>query len=279
MAGDDDDYDEPEEPCCLTPEDNPSMLDPPIVWPVGPGWWDGRWPEGGINSLADLERWVDSRVEEMIFHYQSYRQTLGSGALMLGRQTVENVTRYLARFGKGDHPPRPKPEQLRDFADIQNALEALLRYIRKEQATTSVQATAIRTHAVEAGPSPVIACEDSQPGNVADPSAFIIDFSTFSVRWRGMECPLGNTKPFQVLVRLAKRPGKFVAVRALTDDVWGVDTPEKNTVQKTVGTLRKKLEDAGMGDLILPETDNYALSVPSGVRVHVVRPESEGVQR
>jgi hypothetical protein len=279
MVGDDDDYDEPQEPCALTPEDDPSMLDPPIVWPVGPGWWDGRWPQGGINSLADLEGWVNARLEEMIWQYQNYRQTLGSGALMLGRQTVENTTRYLARVGKGDHPPRPKPEQLRDFADIQNALEALLRYIKKEQGATPVHPAVTSAGEVErASTSPTTAAHN-QPAAMADPSAFLIDFTTFSVRWRALECPLGNTKPFHVLVRLAKRPGRFVTVRTLTDDVWGDSTPDKNTVQKTIGTLRKKLDAAGMGDLISAEPDNYALSLPSGVQVHVVRPDPEDVQQ
>lgn len=279
MAGDDDEYDEPEEPCALTPEDDPSMLDPPIVWPVGPGWWDGRWPQGGISSLDDLERWVNARLEEMIGHYQSFRQTLGSGALMLGRQTVENVTRYLARVGRGDHPPRPKPEQLRDFADIQNALEALLRYIRKEQAVTPVQPPVIRADELEVVTALAVAADDDQPSVAADPSAFLIDFTTFSVRWQGLECPLKNTKPFHLLVRLAKRPGWFVTVRSLSDDVWGDSMTDKNTIQKAVKTLRKKLAAAGMGDPIGADTDNYRLSVPSGVRVQVFRPDPEGVQQ
>lgn len=278
MVGDDD-YDEPEVPCDLTPEDDPSMLDSPIVWAVGPGWWDGRWPQGGINSLTDLENWLNDRLEEMIWQYQNYRQTLGSGVLMLGRQTVENVTRYLARVGKGDHPPRPKPEQLRDYSDIQNALEALLRYIKKEQAATPVHTTVTSAGEVEGVSTPATAGVHDQSAVVTDPSDFLIDFTTFSVRWRALECPLGNTKPFHLLVRLAKRPGRFVTVRTLTDDVWGDSTPDKNTIQKTVGTLRKKLEAAGMDDLITAEPDNYALSVPPGVQVHVVRPDPDSVQQ
>lgn len=278
MVGDDDDYDDPEEPCCLTPEDDPSMLDPPIVWPVGPGWWDGRWPQGGITSLADLEGWVNARLEEMIWQYQKYRQTLGSGALMLGRQTVENVTRYLAREGKGDHPSRPKPEQLRDFADIQNALEALLRYIKKDQVATSVHTSVTSAGEVENATNTTAGAQ-AQPAVTADPSIFLIDYTTFSVRWRALECPLGNTKPFHLLVRLAKRPGRFVTVRTLTDDVWGDSTPDKNTVQKTIGALRKRLDTAGMGDLIDAQPDNYALAVPSGVQVRVVRADLEDVQQ
>lgn len=197
---------------------------------------------------------------------------------MLGRQTVENVTRYLARVGKGDHPPRPKPEQLRDFADIQNALEALLRYIKKEQSAAPVHTTVTSAGEVEGVSAPATAGAHDQPAVVADPSTFLIDFTTFSVRWRALECPLGNTKPFHLLVRLAKRPGRFVTVNSLADDVWGESATDKNTIQKTIGTLRRKLDAAGMGDRISAEPDNYALSVPSGVRVHVLRPDAESVQ-
>src|SRR4051794_40251092 len=35
--------------------------------PVGPDWWEGWWPEGGIDSLEGLERWVDERLDEAIW--------------------------------------------------------------------------------------------------------------------------------------------------------------------------------------------------------------------
>lgn len=138
------------------------------------------------------------------------------------------------------------------------------------QAVTPVPKTT-GTDVLGDGTTPSIASDPGPPGDAVDSSVFLIDFTTFSVRWQGMECLLGNRKPFQVLVRLAKRPG-FVSVHTLMNEVWGDSTPEKNTVQKTIGTLRKKFDAAGMGDLIIAEPDNYALTVPSGTRVKVFRP-------
>ena len=106
-------YEEPEdEPCLLSPEDDPAMLDTPEDEPVGPEWWEGRWPAGGIASLEDLERWVDSHLNEMISLNWTHPR-LGNIARMIGRQAVRNATRYLDRNGRGDHPSQPIPQGLR----------------------------------------------------------------------------------------------------------------------------------------------------------------------
>ena len=131
-------YEEPEdEPCLLSPEDDPAMLDTPEDEPVGPEWWEGRWPAGGIASLEDLERWVDSHLNEMISLNWTHPR-LGNIARMIGRQAVRNATRYLDRHGRGDHPPQPIADQLEHIEQIEAALGALLRYIRQEQGDRAV---------------------------------------------------------------------------------------------------------------------------------------------
>lgn len=230
--------DDAEGQCFLAVEDDPSMLAPPIDHPAGPGWWEGRWPHEGVKSLADLERWVEERCEEVISMRRSCSNALGAIALKIGSQTVENATRYLARFGDGNHPPRPKAEQLQDFAGVQDALEALHRHIARAHATTE--------------------------GKLPEPNTFLIDHGTFCVRWQGMACILGNTKPFKLLCRLANRPGVFASVDSLINDVWLDEETNVATVQKTVSNLRKKLKDAGMGDLIVAEPNHYALRLPTG---------------
>ena len=121
---------EPEEPCFMTTDDDASMRDPPIDRPAGPQWWEGRWPHQGLGSLSDLERWVEGRLGEARSMLRSSPDSLGGIALDLGRQAVENATRYLARCAIGNPPPRPKADQLLDFAGVQDALETLVRHIR-----------------------------------------------------------------------------------------------------------------------------------------------------
>lgn len=119
---------------------------------MGPAWWEGWWPDGGINSLDDLEQWVDDRLNEMISLNWHSPKTLGDIAKMVGRQAVRNAIRYLDRHGRGDHPPQPIREQVEHIEQIEGALGALLRYIRRERSQAS-EAT-IETDAVQERPSP-----------------------------------------------------------------------------------------------------------------------------
>ena len=147
-------YEEPEdEPCLLSPVDDPAMLDTPEDEPVGPEWWEGRWPAGGIASLEDLERWVDSHLNEMISLNWTHPR-LGNIARMIGRQAVRNATRYLDRNGRGDHPSQPIPHQLEHIEQIESALVALLRYIRREQGPRSEVVTPAETTNDRSGTEP-----------------------------------------------------------------------------------------------------------------------------
>ena len=129
------------------------MLDTPEDEPVGPEWWEGRWPAGGIASLEDLERWVDSHLNEMILLNWTHPR-LGSIARMIGRQAVRNATRYLDRNGRGDHPSQPIPHQLEHIEQIESALVALLRYIRREQGPRSEVVTPAETTNDRSGTEP-----------------------------------------------------------------------------------------------------------------------------
>ena len=50
----------------------------------------------------------------------------------------------------------------------------------------------------------------------------------------------------------------------LIDEVWRDEETEKNTVQRTVSSLRTMLREAGMGDLVIDgdNKDHYALILP-----------------
>jgi hypothetical protein len=80
------------------------------------------------------------------------------------------------------------------------------------------------------------------------PSPPIADRTTFSARWQGKSCHLGNTIIFKLLERLSRRPNQFVHFEVLLQDVWeGRRSPE--AVRSAVKVLRQKLTSAGMDDL------------------------------
>jgi hypothetical protein len=133
-------FDPPEEPVHLDHEDDPDYFEggyEPAVPPAGMTWWEGRWPTGGVNGPDDLKWYVELALEEMI-SFQGC-ETLADIGVGLGNQALKNADRYLGQFGKGDHPPRPPADQLERVEDVENALEAVLRYLRPQgQPTVAV---------------------------------------------------------------------------------------------------------------------------------------------
>ena len=77
----------------------------------------------------------------------------------------------------------------------------------------------------------------------------MVDETTFRVRWANRTCRLGNTYPFWLLERLARRPNQFVSYEVLFRDVWDDDYTSAEAVRSAVKTLRRKLNAAGMEDL------------------------------
>jgi DNA-binding response OmpR family regulator len=77
----------------------------------------------------------------------------------------------------------------------------------------------------------------------------VIDDARLTVTFRGRTCHLGNTLPFRLLGRLARRPGCYVTHDDLLADVWDGALRSEGVVRSTVKVLRQKLRDADMGDL------------------------------
>lgn len=76
----------------------------------------------------------------------------------------------------------------------------------------------------------------------------IIDRTTFTVHWGGKSCFLGNTLPFKLFERLARRPNQLVPCDQLLDDVWQC-CRSRDAMRSVVKVLRQKLSQAGMEDL------------------------------
>ena len=75
-----------------------------------------------------------------------------------------------------------------------------------------------------------------------------IDRRLLSAIWRGRSCFLGNTLPFRLLERLARRPDIFVPCEQLLDDVWH-GPRSMAAIRSVVKELRQRLRAAGMDDL------------------------------
>jgi DNA-binding response OmpR family regulator len=97
-------------------------------------------------------------------------------------------------------------------------------------------------------PPPVVPDRpETRPGNgPARPS--IIDEATFSVHWANRTCYLGNTKPFRLMERLARRPNHLVLCDVLLEDLWD-EHSSREVLRAAVKMLRRKLTSAGMEDL------------------------------
>jgi DNA-binding response OmpR family regulator len=76
----------------------------------------------------------------------------------------------------------------------------------------------------------------------------VADRPSYSICWRGKTCFLGNTLPFRLFAQLAHHPNRFYTYDELLCDVWkGCRSQE--AIRSVVKVLRRKLREAGMGDL------------------------------
>jgi DNA-binding response OmpR family regulator len=75
-----------------------------------------------------------------------------------------------------------------------------------------------------------------------------VERAMLAVIWRGRTCHLGNTLPFRFIERIARRPGHYVRVSQLVEELWG-GSRSPSSVRSVVSDLRFKLRAAGLGDL------------------------------
>jgi two-component system KDP operon response regulator KdpE len=95
---------------------------------------------------------------------------------------------------------------------------------------------------------------DGEPGAIAA-GDFFIDIEARLVKVAGREVRL-TPKEFDLLVYLARRPGRVVTQRALLAAVWGPNSMEQPEYLRVfVGQLRKKIESD-------PSSPKYLLTEP-----------------
>ncbi|MFZ0805274.1 MAG: response regulator transcription factor [Candidatus Sulfotelmatobacter sp.] len=95
---------------------------------------------------------------------------------------------------------------------------------------------------------------ENEPDAVIEIGDFRIDTAAHKVMVKGREVRL-TPKEFELLVYLARRPGKVVSHRALLGAIWGGQSTEQvEYIRVFVGQLRKKLEpDAASPRYIVTE--------------------------
>ena len=79
-------------------------------------------------------------------------------------------------------------------------------------------------------------------------SPVTVDGATFSVLWHDKACYLGNTLPFRLLERLARRPNHLIHSDTLLQELWDRYS-SRESLRSVVRVLRRKLVAAKMQEL------------------------------
>lgn len=130
---------------------------------------------------------------------------------------------------------------------------------------SSAPAPASTSPTTEASPS-----EPPPSGGGAESSYYkvpTVDDEHLKACFQDKECFLGNTMELKLFGRLARRPGTYVSIETLFQDVWEGHIRTKNAVHKCASILRRKLRDAGMDGLLKIEgkqRDRLAMHISSG---------------
>jgi DNA-binding response OmpR family regulator len=82
----------------------------------------------------------------------------------------------------------------------------------------------------------------------------VLNDEQFEARYAGKTCILGYNYEYLLLAWLNRRPDTYVSVNALREDVWRCAMTEKNTIQRTVSNLRRRLREAGLAGVIIDGT-------------------------
>jgi len=94
----------------------------------------------------------------------------------------------------------------------------------------------------------------------------IVDGAAMTVTWAGRSCLLGNTVPFHLMDRLARRPNQYVTFDRLIRDVWAGNIRSDDTIRSSIRNLKTRLVVAGMEQLasfLRGERRHYGLFLPT----------------
>jgi DNA-binding response OmpR family regulator len=125
---------------------------------------------------------------------------------------------------------------------------SLARMAESQQATMALMGQALSLLCEELSLDP-LAYFQTRASSAAGDQALAVDPALLTVRFRGKSCFLGNTLPFRFLARLAQGPGRYFTYDELLADVWEGCCRSDASVRSVVKVLRRRLREAGMGEL------------------------------
>lgn len=187
-------------------------------------------------------------------------------AVAVGGLAVKYADELLDHFGLSDSDgPTPPPANLTQARLVVSNLLAFVQDRMRQRHLSLVQ----RSDDAAGSEFEEEEGTDDQPTNggqsqPAHASQLVVDRATFTVLWRGRTCRFaGPTKESLLTECLSRRVEGFVTVTDLRDEVWDGDDPEPNTIHQLATSLRKKLGEAGMGDLTIKGVrGHYSLRLP-----------------
>jgi 7-cyano-7-deazaguanine synthase in queuosine biosynthesis len=182
------------------------------------------------------------------------------------------VTRALNHVGK---PPAQAASDIFDLfkrhaRDICHTLERIVsnssaQVIRKDYPPNCLLGIAVGRNSCAASASSAVAgetpaaCPSVRAAN--DPT-LILDDGIFTVFYRGKPCELRNTKEFAILKQLSVATGRYLSTDSLRAAVWGADDVDKNTIQRHMSFLRRRLKESRVTGVSIDgktNKDHYAL--------------------
>jgi len=132
-------------------------------------------------------------------------------------------------------------------ASLRNLVTAYTKAMAYLEETLAVLCQELELGEIESFYEPLLA-RGASANDSDDGGQPVADETLLSIRWRGKTCFLGNTLPFRFFERLARRPNQYFSYERLLDEVW--EGPRSfSTIRSVVKVLRKRLVEAGMGDL------------------------------
>jgi 7-cyano-7-deazaguanine synthase in queuosine biosynthesis len=187
-------------------------------------------------------------VERYVGTVHRVRRMAGPADLLLAYPEAARALPYL-----GDTPSAAVQEILalyRRHADqVFDAISAAVSREADHVARRDLPANCMLSIALggrpSSAPAATPASEDARLTSRPE-SELVVDSETLTAHWGGHECFLGAGIEFRLLQRLHASVGKFVTLDILREDVWDDSCTEKNTIQRTVSNLRRRLHSDGL---------------------------------
>jgi 7-cyano-7-deazaguanine synthase in queuosine biosynthesis len=158
----------------------------------------------------------------------------------------------------------------RHARDICHALENIVRkaspqVIRKDYAPNCLLGIAVgRGSPSSQASAGVGTVGSSQAATHLSNGKLTFNESLFTASYAGKSCELRNTKEYTLLKRLAQSPGIYISNDSLRAAVWEDEGVGKNTIQRTVSNLRRKLNSQGITGIEIDgktNKDHYSLTL------------------